>query len=377
MMSTIYLTKKVFESSSSEEEEKDNASDEELFIILNKQHEKHAKIRDYIYSVVPKYNEMDLKAHFRLTKDVVETMMEDLQLKPLVVKTKPEVSPLLSFLLMLWVLANQEPFRSVGDRFGLGRGHAHHVFIKICKRIYNAKRRYIKWPQNHDFLRTVVTKFNELRGNFSFPNVIGCVDGTHVLIPAQRDDNSFYNRKGTHSMLVQGICDADMVFTDIYCGWPGSTHDSRMWQESPIYNRLKNHPVSQEFHLLGDTAYPLDTFIMVPFKDNGHLSLRQKRFNQILSSTRVVIEQAFGRLKGLWRRLKFLDIKNLKYFKYIVITSCILHNVCIREGIEYVNIDLAGFVDEELDAGNFVEHVPRGNASRNKRETLALEFERR
>jgi len=34
---------------------------------------------------------------------------------------------------------------------------------------------------------------------------------------------------------------------------------------------------------------------MVPYKDNGHLTQNQNNFNKILSSSRVVVEQAFGK----------------------------------------------------------------------------------
>lgn len=164
-----------------------------------------------------------------------------------------------------------------------------------------------------------------------------------------------------------------MIFTDVYCGWPGSTHDARMWKASPIYEQLKNNLIGEEFHLLGDTAYPLDTFIMVPYKDNGHLTRRQKKFNGILSSTRVVIEQAFGRLKGIWRRLKFLNIQNLSYFKYIIIASCMLHNICIVENIEMEDIH---FDEDEEDFENIAagQNIVPNDAAKRKRDQLAGDF---
>ena len=44
-----------------------------------------------------------------------------------------------------------------------------------------------------------------LRGGF--PCVIGCVDGTHVRLQApSKHENNYVNRKGFHSINVQGVC---------------------------------------------------------------------------------------------------------------------------------------------------------------------------
>ena len=40
-----------------------------------------------------------------------------------------------------------------------------------------------------------------------FPEVIGCVDATHIKIQAPHEnENDFVNRKGFHSISVQAIC---------------------------------------------------------------------------------------------------------------------------------------------------------------------------
>ncbi|KAK0131595.1 Protein ANTAGONIST OF LIKE HETEROCHROMATIN PROTEIN 1 [Merluccius polli] len=81
-------------------------------------------------------------------------------------------------------------------------------------------------------------------------------------------------------------------------------------------------------HIIGDSAYPLMKHLMKPYRDNGHLTARQRRFNQKLNAARVAIEHAFGIMKAKFRRLKCLHMKDVA----TVTTCCILHNICLDPG---------------------------------------------
>lgn len=61
------------------------------------------------------------------------------------------------------------------------------------------------------------------------------------------------------------------------------------------------------FHLIGDSAYPCKKWILVPFKDYGHLTSAQRNFNDKLSQCSVKIENAFGLLKIRFRQLQRTD----------------------------------------------------------------------
>ena len=57
--------------------------------------------------------------------------------------------------------------------------------------------------------------------------VIGLIDGSHLEIPMKSQDKAAYiSRKGFPSIVLQGICDHELEFTNINVGFPGSVHDA-------------------------------------------------------------------------------------------------------------------------------------------------------
>ena len=67
---------------------------------------------------------------------------------------------------------------------------------------------------------------------------------------------------------------------------------------------------------------------MKPYVDRGNLSVEELQFNNILSVTRVVVENGYGRLKGRFPALaKRLDL-NLNNCCTVNAACCVLHNFC-------------------------------------------------
>jgi len=202
--------------------------------------------------------------------------------------------------------------------------------------------RYIKWPEPHEMV-TSERKFRQLHG---FPGVIGAIDGSHIAISAPKENPANYiNRKGYHSIILQGICDYNLKFIDVFTGICGSVHDARVWRLSDIETLIaqdENIYFQNQYHLLADSAYPLSNYMLTPYRDNGHLTNVQSRFNTIHSRTRVVIERAFGMLKGRFRKLKYIYMYNTEMIPLVIFACCILHNICIE------NED--AFIDDAFDA---------------------------
>ncbi|KAJ8355098.1 hypothetical protein AAFF_G00032860 [Aldrovandia affinis] len=88
------------------------------------------------------------------------------------------------------------------------------------------------------------------------------------------------------------------------------------------------------YKLLGDTAYIAQTypFIITPKRDNGALTVDDQQLNARISRGRVVVEQAFGRLKCKWRRLRDLSNTRVDIMVKIIVAACALHNMCTGLG---------------------------------------------
>jgi len=74
-------------------------------------------------------------------------------------------------------------------------------------------------------------------------------------------------------------------------------HDARILQKSFIYKEGYLQQIcGSKYHVLADSAYPLEENIITPFKDYGNLDNYENLFNKNHSKTRVLIENIFGLL---------------------------------------------------------------------------------
>ena len=109
---------------------------------------------------------------------------------------------------------------------------------------------------------------------------------------------SYVNRKGYHSVILQAICSHDMRFTNCFVGWPGSCHDSRVlnsqfWVDGPM--------ACGQYHIIGDGTYPIKPLLMTPYRDTDNLTSYQKHYNYVHSATHTVMERVCALLKGRFR----------------------------------------------------------------------------
>ncbi len=277
------------------------------------------------------------------------------------------------FLLTLWLLATPECFRSVGNLFGMNKGLAHAYFMYICRIIANNHCQYIKWPTDTAQCMKLASGYEAMYG---LKGVVGSVDGCHVPIkPPKEDRDSYINRKGTPSINVMAICDSNMSFTYVCADYAGSIHDARIFRLTDIGQQAENNTlfVYTSFHILGDSAYPLMLSLLPPYRDYGNLTQAQRKFNRIHSCTRSVIERAFGRWKGKFRIMKYIDMTRTENIATVIIASMTLHNAIIAYEVVDDECDVTQENDENEaeDSISAAGSATQSNAAKQKRDEIA------
>ena len=117
-------------------------------------------------------------------------------------------------------------------------------------------------------------------------------------------------------------------------GYPGCTHDARVFRNSALCQKMDSGQLSliQDGFIIGDSAYPLKSWLVTPFRDTGHLTAAQRNYNRTVSAQRQCVERSIGMLKGRFRRLREVSMHDPADICTLIISACILHNVCIEAG---------------------------------------------
>lgn len=335
-----------------------------MFIFLHcSVRQNRIKIEGYVESVVPQYFLDDFKRFFRLSRTTFETICEHIsgyqELLPSWTGGREFIPVEKQLLIVLWYISSQETLNRIADRFNVAevsvvrcRDRVFHVFLNYLK------TKFITWPTGNE--RDRVIEGFEKKANF--PNVVGAIDGTHIKIKApMQHPETYVNRKGYHSVILQAVCREDMRFTHVVAGNVGSCHDSRVLRKSDLWE--SGPALCGDAHLIGDAAYPLRKWLITPYRDNGHLSPQQRRFNTCLSTTRVTVERAFGLYKGRFRRLQYVDTHSIQTTVNLIIVCCILHNICIFNEDEMTDYFEENF-ELELIQGACLHNDGDGNLKR-------------
>ncbi len=208
--------------------------------------------------------------------------------------------------------------------------------------------KFVCWPSASQQRETA--EFHD--DKYSFPGVVGAIDGTHIQIGHPPDcffpQDYFSNRTKRFTINCQITAVQDLQFSLVDIGHPGKDHDARVFRASDLLfesgERVESMFASADYHIVRDTVYPIKSYLLKPYRDMGGLTQGQRAFNHRLSRVRVVSERAIGRWKGRFKRLRFIDCRSPVKARLVIAATAVLHNFCILKS------DILD--DEDVDEDN-------------------------
>ncbi|XP_029340906.1 uncharacterized protein LOC103308147 [Acyrthosiphon pisum] len=160
--------------------------------------------------------------------------------------------------------------------------------------------------------RSIAEEYNK---RWNFPHCVGAIDGKHVLI--QKPENTiseFHNYKGTDSIVLLGIADANYCFTYVNVGCQGRISDGGVFKYTSFSKKLEKNelglPECEALPgrmmklpcvLVADDAFALSENIMKPYATDLNKGSPKRVFNYRLSRARRIIENTFGLLSAVFR----------------------------------------------------------------------------
>ncbi|TSK77102.1 Protein ALP1-like [Bagarius yarrelli] len=267
--------------------------------------------------VLHEFSDAEWREHFRMCRrSFVKlcNLMKDV-ISPGEMTVRPAIPLEMRVAIALYKLGGCAEYRSIAYRFGVHNATVMKFVYMFCKGMVNqAIRHFIKVP-NPQEARAIAERF---QSRFCIPQVIGCVDVTHIPVLAPRDGHmKFLNLKFVLNLQKKA-------------------HDCHVGISHSLFSGIKKNPCEINgtpinFIVLGDAAYPLLEWLIKAYTPSPTLTAQQNSFNSSLNDARAAVEIAFQRLKARWRVLLKKGDFHYTFLPYVAITCCALHNFCERE----------------------------------------------
>jgi hypothetical protein len=287
-------------------------------------------------------NDAEFKRKYRCTRATLDKITTTIEDNPVFAggSRGTKQIPVKHQLMVLLQFLGQESQTNESQRqtFKTGYGTNNEYRKRVVQALIDIRKEWIHWP-NEEERQQIAQRIEDL---FHFPNCAGMMDGTLLPLgfePTSDDAADYHGRKFPYSLTVLIINDDKRRIRAYLSGYPGSTHDNRLWR-----NMKQNHRSDKYFsppeYLLTDTAFEPSNHCIPAYKTDAafHHNPDKVKFNEALSSPRVITEHTMGLWKGRlpWLRNIRMRITNDKntlenIIRYIDATV-VLHNMLIEFG---------------------------------------------
>ena len=271
-------------------------------------------------------SDIKFQERFRLSKPTVSYLLQQIS-EHLTYPTNRNhpVSPMNRLLTTLRFYATGAFNILIGDTANVHKTTVARIIHDVSSIIASYSPRYISFPTSQAQRREVMDGFHDIA---QFPGVIGTIDCTHIRIksPGGEYAETFRNRKAYFSINCQTISDSNLLIRDIVARWPGSVHDSTIFQNCNKRAQFESGEIEYGY-LLGDSGYPCKPYLLTPLLNP--VTPEEQRYNRAHIKTRNTIERQYGVWKRRFPALSLgLRCEVTKALNIIVATA-VLHNIAI------------------------------------------------
>lgn len=152
---------------------------------------------------------------------------------------------------------------------------------------------------------------------WQFPHCIGSLDGKHIIIKAPGHSGStYFNYKGSHSVVLMIVVDANYRIIYMNCGQIGRISDGGVFHNTALYadleannlnlptpRPLQGRQVDVPYVLVADDAFALSKYLMKPYPYSNQ-PIDKRVYNYRLSRARRMVESVFGIMASRFRILR-------------------------------------------------------------------------
>ena len=300
-----------------------------------------------LHQMLPWLNDLEFINAYRMTRKAFHLLLDKIKDHPIFHRGRrgPSQAPVEYQLMTLLHYISSAGSAASGHRT---RNHFHIAYGCRDKYIHRCimairscmRRSYYHWPDANE-REELAEQFHRLHG---LPNAVVVVDGTTFRMmqkPKREDAADYSGRKDGYTITNLFFSDLNRKIRYYSSGWAGSTHDNRMWHNCKIF-RNPNEFLSETQYIIGDSAFENSHIMVTTYRapTGGLLQGSKQKFNDLLSSPRVISEHVNGILKGRWSWLNCIpntldeSVHSMRKILKIIDVTVILHNFLIEHNLQ-------------------------------------------
>lgn len=177
----------------------------------------------------------------------------------------------------------------------------------------------------------------------------------------------YFNYRGTFSIVLMAIADANYCFLYANIGCQGRISDGGVFRQTSFYKKLETDNLAlpppeplpgsdklSPYVIVADDAFPLQVHIMKPFAGYQEKGSFKRCYNYRHSRARRVVENTFGLLASVFRVFRKPLMQNVENAE-IITTACIyLHNFLRKSATSRPLYSPHGTFDIDSRDGNII-----------------------